>query len=356
MRTVLAHRFLVTSAGAAKQRRARPGRRSRALSMRTSLEFECFERRILLDAAPILANIDSLGFGTQSGVINPTAAGQPADVDVYEYVAPVTQTIDIQVEAQGTLQSATLSIFSQNGTQLVSAPGMVNQPITEVRFSVVAGTTYDVDVDAGAASLPRGLSGPYTLVFTDFSNQYSNAFPIAVPSQATTVEQTGAIDPAGYVDWFQVTSPITGLLTASLAATVGGALEGQILVEDSTGVHSATDSSAASGAAQSQVSGFQVEAGQTYHIEVAAAGSVPVENQIGTYVLSLSFATFDAGHSFATATPLAVSADGAAAQNSFISTPGVSDYYLYVAPQSTDVVIREESPAFSELDALALGV
>jgi hypothetical protein len=306
----------------------------------------------LLDAAAVIANIDSLGFGTQSGVINPSATGQPADVDVFRYNAPVTQTLNVRVEAQGTLQSATLSIFSQAGDLLLSAPGTIGHPVTEVRFDVVSGTTYFVDVAAGAASLPRGQSGPFRLVFDDFSDRYSNAYPLAVPSQTLSVMQAGAIDPVGDVNWFQIVSPITGLLTATLTASSGGAFEGQILVEDSTGVHSASDESASAGAVASEVTGFQVEQGETYYIQVAAARSVAPENQSGKYALSVSFATFAAGHSFATATPLAVSPTGAAAQNSFISTAGVSDYYLYVAPISTYVVIREESPGFSELDSL----
>ena len=336
----------------ARGRRSHRHGRSCVPAARTNLSFECFELRLMLDGTPVMAEIDSLGFGADNGQINPTPAGQPADVDVYQYSAPVTQTLDVRVQAMGTLQSATLSIFAPTGQQLLSAPGQIDQPVTEVRFGVVAGTTYYVDVAAGAASFSSGLSGPYQLVFTDFSDQYSSAYPLIVPSGASAVAQAGAIDPVGVVDWFEVTAPLTGSLTADLAAAPAGALEGQLLVENSTGVQSASDDSAAAGAADSGITGFQVQAGQTYHIEVAAADSVAAEHQTGTYVLNISFAPFTAGHSLATASPLIISSSGSAAQNGIITTAGVSDYYRYVASQSTNLVIREESPPGSGLDSL----
>jgi hypothetical protein len=321
-----------------------------APSVRAIPASEQLEPRLLLNASPVLAQIDALGFGAENGTINPpSATGQP-DVDVYEYVAPVTQTLDIRVQVMGTLESATLSIFSQSGQLLLSAPGEVDQ-VTEVRFAVVAGTTYYVDVAAGANSLPRGLSGPYRLVFADFSNQQANAYQLTPPPGSVVVDQAGAIDPAGDVDWFKVTAPFTGLLTADLATPTGGGLEGKLLVEDTSGAHFVTDDGAASGSSDSRVSGFQVISGHTYYIQVAAS-SVAIEQDVGQYRLSLSFAPLIAGHSFTAATPLAVAPTGAAGQNGIITTAGVADYYLYVAPQSTDVVIREEAPGPGALDTL----
>ena len=107
-----------------------------AASTRASLSFEVFETagdaRWLADCR----GIDSLGFGAQSGQINFTSPGQPADVDVYQYNAPVTQTLDLRAVAMGSLQSASLSIFSANGAILASSSGETGQQTTEVRFDV----------------------------------------------------------------------------------------------------------------------------------------------------------------------------------------------------------------------------
>jgi hypothetical protein len=58
------------------------------------------------------------------------------------------------------------------------------------------------------------------------------------------------------------------------------------------------------------------------------------------------------GHSFATAIPLTVSPSGSAAQNASIDSAGVGDYYRYVAPISTRLVVRDASPRSSNLDTL----
>jgi hypothetical protein len=315
--------------------------------MRMGLDLESFERRILLTVPPIVANIDSLGFGAQNGTI-----GELGDVDVFQYNAPVNQTLDIRVTAMSPLESATLAILSKSGQQLLSAPGEINQATTEVRFVVVAGSTYFVDVSAGAASFPQNQIGPFRLVFADFSDQQSNAYPLVLPPGSTSVTQAGVIDPAGDVDWFSVTSPLSGLLSATVAAGSGAALEGQVLVQDSSGRHSVTDQRAATGAAQSEVTGFQVEQGQTYSIQVAAAQSAPEAYQSGRYMLTVSFEAFSAGHNLTTATLLAVAPEGSAAQNSTLTTPGVADYYKYVAPLSTEIVVRDETPSFSDLDSI----
>ena len=87
------------------------------------------------------------------------------------------------------------------------------------------------------------------------------------------------------------------------------------------------------------------------HIQVAAAQSAPEAYGSGPYILTVSFEAFSAGHNFTTATPLAVAPDGSATQNSTLTTPGVADYYEYVAPLSTDIVVREETPSYSDLDS-----
>jgi hypothetical protein len=322
--------------------------RSSAPSIRASVNFEFFERRVMLSAAPVVANIDSLGFGTESGVIGPSGTGQP-EVEVFQYDAPVTQTLDIHVQAKEPLASATISIFSPDGSQLLYAPGDPENRINEVRFPVVAGMTYDVDVTAGPGSV---RPGQFQLAFDDFSDQQANAFTLSLASGATSVELAGAIDPVGDIDWFQVSSPINGLLTASLGAGSAGSFLGQVLVRNAAGTYAVSDQSAAAGAVDSAVTEFQVQQGQTYFIEVTAASSVATVHQKGTYLLTASFQAFAAGHGFATATPLSVSPSGAAAQNSFISTAGVADYYRYVAPQSTAIVVREEEPPSGHLDTL----
>ena len=276
-------------------------------------------------------------------------------MESFQYVAPVTQTLTIEVVAQDTLQSAALSIFSAAGSPLLFAPGEIGQSTTEVSFAVVAGATYRFDVAAGPASLPGGLSGPFRLVFDDFSDQISNAFPLANSPDGATIRQTGAIDPIADFDWFQFTPPVSGLLTASVNASAGSSFQGVVLVEDSTGLHSASDASAATGALVSEITDFLVEAGKTYYVRVSGADAATIERQTGNYSLTLSIDRFTPGHSVGTATALDVSALGAATVNWLISTAGVADYYRYVAPETGEVIVREEAPEFSQLDTLLSG-
>jgi hypothetical protein len=100
------------------------------------------------------------------------------------------------------------------------------------------------------------------------------------------------------------------------------------------------------------VTGFAVTQGQTYYILASASDSATAGHQTGQYHLNLSFASPTAGHSFATATPLNPAPTGDVFQAGLIATAGLADFYRYVAPQSTALVIREEAPSGSSLDTL----
>ena len=146
-------------------------------------------------------------------------------------------------------------------------------------------------------------------------------------------------------------SPITGFLTADLAAKPGSSLDAQILVENESGVEYAGGANAA-GSTDSRVTGFAVTQGQTYDIQAFAAQSAPSGDRAGEYDLNVSFAYPMVGHSFGTATPLVVSPTGGASSAGIIAIAGVDDYYTFVAPESMNLVVREGKPTGSGLDTL----
>jgi hypothetical protein len=114
----------------------------------------------MLTAAPIVADIDSLGFGAESGRIQPTAAGQSPQVDVYQYDAPVTQSLDVRVEAQGSLQSATLSASSpqpSNVTTLLAPPNSNALAAADHSSDELAAST--LPNPAGQAPVAAGFQG-----------------------------------------------------------------------------------------------------------------------------------------------------------------------------------------------------
>ena len=62
-------------AGTVRSRRNRRSAGSMLISMRSRPRLEQFESRVLLSAPPVVLNVDSMGFGEQSGASIPARMG-----------------------------------------------------------------------------------------------------------------------------------------------------------------------------------------------------------------------------------------------------------------------------------------
>lgn len=222
-----------------------------------------------------LVRLDSSGSAVQSGTIN-----SPADVDVFQFVAPVTGRLTVQLDPA--------AAASDLLTRLDAAGVSLGASGSQLQFDAVVGQALYVRVAS-----PAGVTGPYTLTF----------ITAAAPSTAFTTDSAGMLSadvtPSGGTDLFQFTAPGTGLLNPVST--------GALSVFDQKGQPVALDN----------LGQFLVVQGQTDFLQAAA----PVH---------LTLAPL-------TSNPIALGSNPFVSQNLALAQPGRADLFKVVVSPLTAV-------------------
>jgi hypothetical protein len=281
--------------------------------------------------------LNSLGSGSQMGSIE-----LPGDTDMFKFTAPITGLLAIQLSGLSTTLSYNeeLTVYdaSHNTIDRRSAQ---ESSLTEFSINVVAGSPYFVQVDAGDAF--TGGSGPYVLKFSpdDFPNTFDHAHPIVVDSQGFGI-QTGTIELSGDVDDFQFVAPYSGLLKMQLSGPPGGtSFVGYALVYDDPQNLNLP---------RGQLPGepgpveLNLQAGQTYFIQVGGFNIIGGGGTVGPYVLTFAPVPEDFGGTFATAYPIQLDSFGAGGQTGTFERADDVDMFQFVANRTGIMTIRAGIP------------
>ncbi len=304
-------------------------------------------------AGAIAAAVDSFGHGKESGQIKPSDPGQPPDVDVYRYVAPVTQSLEFWTEpvAADPGDSLSLALFDQAGAPISPSSDEVSSP-DRLRIDVTALATYFIAVSAGSSPSPSDQAVSYQLVYESAGHGVATASPLTFPASPDEIQLGGVIGPVGDQDWFQFVAPVSGLLTVGQQATAGSELDSDLNVFDAAGRLAANDD-AGDGTLNSLVNLVPVTAGQTYYVEASASFKATPEDETGAYLLTITLAPqVAASHDIATPAPISLSATDSGEEAGTIAIPGVDDYYSFTSAVATEVTVRESPTPQSPLDTL----
>jgi hypothetical protein len=153
---------------------------------------------------------------------------------------------------------------------------------------------------------------------------------------------SGALQAAGNQDLYQVTAPVSGRMTVTLAPAAGGTLQGVLFVSGADG--RALTYHAAEAAGQAESVQVDVAAGQSYFIEAAG-----FTTSTGGY--TLNFATAPTTGPFPGAAIVPLDDTGVGGISGAITTPGQVDGHYFVAPVTGRITIRQDAVPGSALDS-----
>ena len=232
----------------------------------------------------------------------------PGQADYLRFVAPVSGTMTIRQIAdtnQNSSLDSYLYIYDANHNLIVSSNvtgGTVN---SRAQFNIQAGATYYLKASGFGNS-----TGAYQLLFytnCTVADDFPEVPPFSITNQAAsltldaasgavdavtdpatglttsvTVGAPGAIDYLGDVDWFSFISPSAGAIAVQETA-LSGSLSGQVSAYtlDASG----NPTNLVSGNNPGAIAKFNVDAGTTYYLKVAAtsqtAGQYVIQTSIG---------------------------------------------------------------------------
>jgi hypothetical protein len=172
-------------------------------------------------------------------------------------------------------------------------------------------------------------------------NSFDTAAPAALGA-AGAGSVFGAIRAAGNQDIYQVTAPVSGTMTVTLAPAAGSTLQGVLFVYGADGRTLTYHAADAAGQADSAQVG--VVAGQSYFIEAAG-----FTTSTGGYTLSLATAPTPGPFPGAGVVPL--DDTGVGSIIGAITTPGQVDSHSFVAPVTGRITIRQDAAPGSALDS-----
>ncbi|MCI0464350.1 MAG: PPC domain-containing protein, partial [Gemmataceae bacterium] len=307
---------------------------STALAMGPSLLVDDFGNS-LADAQ--LLRVNSREVQTVSGTTE--LAG---DVDTFRFVAPQTGgPLEVTLRAtNGSGLVPFLYAFNSTGEPLAADYDKEHLsrgvPESQLALRLLRGETYFLQV-AGF----RTSQGSYQLILTladDFDDELATAQPIPLEADGSA-SIAGSIAVDGDVDVFQFVASQSGLLR------VGGIVPPDSLLASDLSVFDSSQRLLRSSSLirRADLLPLPVVQGQTYYVRVAAS-SFSASFDAGTtgrYLLTLDFS--DAGNDFATARRLTLAPDGSGARLGTLDQAREVDYYQFVAPLTTRLLIQQEA-------------
>lgn len=204
----------------------------------------------------------------------------------------------------------------------------------------------------GRELLTAALASLVSPMAATAADDYGNTMARATAVQLSTAgagSQAGTIEKAGDVDVFKFVAPTTGTMTITQSATAGSALDSYLYVYRANQTLLARNDDSG-GTADSLVT-VPVTAGATYYVKAAAYG-----RSTGAYLVQFNTAgstpaTDDFGNSFAQASTLTLSSEGAATQSGTIEQAGDGDMFKFVATTSGTMTITQSAAVGSSLDS-----
>lgn len=316
------------------------------------LSLEQLEERCLLSATP-LDDIGNTFVDATEISLNATQSASVlaevnyiGDVDVFKLTATSTGAFTVQQFATpGSSLNSFLTIYDDSGKTLTLNDNSGDTLNSQVAFHVDAGQTYFIEA---TASPSQGLiSSPlkYALTVTPFVDDVgNNADEATVLPLNPGASRSGAIDVAGDVDVFQITSVTTTGLFVSLSRSGQSSLDAALTITDSEGNVIARNDDLED-SLNSQIA-FLAQANETYFVQASASPFAIEETSSGAYDLSIVPFADEAGNTLEEAIPITNSAAGT------VGAEGDSDLYEFVATSTTSLAIDVKADTGSSLNPM----
>jgi hypothetical protein len=281
------------------------------------------------------------GSGSQAGTIE-----TPGDVDFFQFVAPITGQMQIQLAPSGSNPQSNLQgqLTVYDGTQAQIAQDAGFSSSSLVTVALVQGQTYYVETAASSLAghtFAGGTTGSYLLTFAvnDAGTDFASATPLSLAPDGTA-QRAGIIASSSVGNFYQFMAPFTGALSIRQDAIPGSSLDSFLTVFDGTQTPIGRGDN--SGGGLNSLLTVNVVQGQTYYVEAAAAppmGSFG-GGTTGAYRLTFAPIVDDTGEDFASAVPIALAADNSGVQAGTISVPGDVDFYQFVPSRTGELLVR----------------
>jgi hypothetical protein len=287
------------------------------------------------EAVPI--TLSAQGTASQSGQIAIAGEG-----DYFQVVAPSTGFMTIEEDAApGSATQVAPSVYNGSGTPLsaVTTTSLAGGTSIRARFPVSEGHVYDL-----RAAAQGSATGLYTLYLAASKAPDRVSAPVSIalsPQGSATL--SGSLGLPGDAVMYMFTAPVSGLMAISQDAAGGTALDSVLSVYDASKTLVASDDDGGGG--RNSLVKIAVTAGQTYYVRSSGFGA-------STGQFTLTLATDNFGHDFASASPITLDSLGSGRVLGSIGSSGSIDVFQVVAAQNQDVAIRLSPDTGSTFDGV----
>jgi hypothetical protein len=276
-------------------------------------------------AHPIV--VDSQGFGIQTGTIE-----LPEDVDTFQFVAPYSGLMQLQLAGPGIPFHENFSV-SDAGHQVIAGPSFFTKDPLRINFQ--AGQTYYAQVFGISPDLNDSHTvGPYVLTFVPVPDDFGDTFATAYPLQLNGLGdagQTGTFERADDVDMFQFVANRTGIMTirAGIPPIDYGNFDLSVFNSSQEPITSMSGFSLSHEA----IASFPIIEGGKYYLRLTPSDP----SQIG---YSIGLASDDSADTLATAQLIPFSERSVAGVLGMIDYGGDTDMFKFTAPKTGPVTFQ----------------